>query len=96
VKTVTITVDGGFGAGGGGAADPARRAAGSIRALHDPGPINQSVLSALPVPPADPRRTWETAITSNDVEVVVIDGCWPLPHGRERTVTFNPLGFVPA
>jgi hypothetical protein len=24
-------------------------------------------------------RTWETAVTSDDTDVVVIDGCWPLP-----------------
>jgi hypothetical protein len=24
-------------------------------------------------------RTWETAATSDDADIVVIDGCWPLP-----------------
>lgn len=24
-------------------------------------------------------QTWETAMTSDDADIVVIDGCWPLP-----------------
>lgn len=28
-------------------------------------------------------RTWETAVTSDDTNIVVIDGCWSLPpRGR--------------
>lgn len=29
------------------------------------------------------RQTWETAVASDDADVVVIDGSWPLPrHGK--------------
>jgi hypothetical protein len=26
------------------------------------------------------HREWETAVTGDDVDVVIIDGCWPLPE----------------
>jgi hypothetical protein len=29
--------------------------------------------------PGRERQTWETAVASHDADVVVVDGCWPLP-----------------
>jgi hypothetical protein len=45
----------------------------------DDGGANKTIMHSYGLCPRQVPRTWETALTSENDDLVIVEGCWPLP-----------------